>query len=199
MTALSRNATGFVLTIGALVASSSGAWAQNRPTVTPQASAVPVVTTKRTLSTFEKRPVPIVDVALSEEGVVRGRVLTENGKPVDGAQVVIRQGDELLHKMLTNKKGEFSAKGLRAGVYTIATVQGSGQYRLWPKNIAPPSARTHALVMAQRPVMRAQYGSTGALADWTTIGLGVAGLTVGIISLDKIKSLEDDVSALKSP
>ncbi len=198
MTALSRNAAVPVLTIGVLVAASSGAFAQSRPTAAPKASAAPAVTAKKTLSTFEKRPVPVVDVALSEDGVVRGRVLTENGKPVDGAQVVIRQGDELLHKMLTNKKGEFSAKGLRAGVYTIATVQGSGLYRLWPKNIAPPSARTQALVMAQRPVMRAQYG-TGALADWTTIGLGVAGLTVGIISLDKINDVKDDVNALKSP
>ncbi len=198
MTALSRNAVGLLLALAALAASSSGALAQSQTTRAPQATARPAATTKTARSTFEKRPVPVVDVALSEEGVVRGRVLTENGKPVDGAQVVIRQGDELLHKLLTNKKGEFSAKGLRAGVYTIATVQGSGMYRLWPKNIAPPSAKTQALVMAQRPVMRAQYG-TGALADWTSIGLGVAGLTVGIISLDKINNLEDDVNALKSP
>lgn len=134
--------------------------------------------------------VKVTDVALSENGTVVGRVLTSNGTPVDGAQVVIRQGEQIFAKMLTNNDGQFTSDNLRAGVYTIATVQGSGLYRLWPQNIAPPSAKAQALVMTREPVARAQFGGPG-LADWTAIGLGAAGLTVGIITLDKVNDIDD--------
>ena len=131
---------------------------------------------------------------MSENGTVIGRVLTSNGTAVDGAQVVIRQGEQIFAKMFTDKHGQFSTQGMRAGVYTIATVQGSGLYRLWPQNIAPPSAKTQALVMTQEPVMRAQFGGSG-LADWTSIGIGVAGLTVGIITLDKVDDIDETTSS----
>ena len=141
--------------------------------------------------------VKVTDVALSEDGTVVGRVLTGNGTPVDGARVVIRQGEQIYAKMLTNKQGQFTADNLRAGVYTIATVQGSGLYRLWPKNIAPPSAKTQALVLTRDDVARAQFGGPG-LADWTAIGLGAAGLTVGIITLDKVDDIDSTMSAAAS-
>lgn len=141
--------------------------------------------------------VKVTDVALSEDGTVVGRVLTGNGTPVDGARVVIRQGEQIYAKMLTNKQGQFTADNLRAGVYTIATVQGSGLYRLWPKNIAPPSAKTQALVMTRDDVARAQFGGPG-LADWASIGLGAAGLTVGIITLDKVDDIDSTMSAAAS-
>ncbi len=138
--------------------------------------------------------ISITDVALSEDGTAIGRVLTSNGTPVDGAQVVIRQGDEIFAKLITSKDGQFSSPGLRAGVYTIATVQGGGLYRLWPQNIAPPSAKSQALVMTREPVMRAQFGGSG-LADWTAIGIGAAGLTVGIITLDKVDDIDETTSS----
>ncbi len=158
-----------------------------RPSTTSASKVAPAKTAKMS----------VTDVALSENGSVTGRVLTSNGTPVDGAQVVVRQGEQIFAKMLTNKQGQFTSNGLRAGVYTIATVQGSGLYRLWPKNIAPPSAKTQALVMTREPVVRAQFGGAG-LADWTAIGLGAAGLTVGIITLDKVEDIDNNVSTVMS-
>ncbi|MBX3437025.1 MAG: carboxypeptidase regulatory-like domain-containing protein [Planctomycetaceae bacterium] len=198
MTRLSCNALTFVLMMAALAVSSSQAHAQANAEKETAASSAPAPLSTEPLKTFDRPAISIIDVALNDEGLVRGRVLTAEGKPVDGAQVVIRREDELLHKMITNEQGQFSAKGLRPGVYTIATVSSGGLYRLWPKTIAPPAAREQALLMVKEPVVRAQYGS-GALAAWTSIGVGVAGLTVGIISLDKINDLEDEVNSLKSP
>ncbi|MGD9854901.1 MAG: carboxypeptidase-like regulatory domain-containing protein [Planctomycetaceae bacterium] len=198
MTLYSRNALSFVLMMAALAASSSDAVAQRQPAEDSESFVAPSSIAADGVSTLKPPVIPIVDVALDEDGLIRGRVLNENGKPLDGAQVVIRRDEELLHKLLTNKQGEFSTTGLRPGVYTIATVQGGGLYRLWPKNIAPPSARAQALILAKGPVMRAQYGG-GGLVEWASIGVGIAGLTVGIISLDKINDVEDDVNDLKSP
>lgn len=196
MISLSRRMIGLLPMVFAAMASSN-VWAQSR-TADVGTSTVASPAAANNLSAFDKPTVPILDVALTEAGHVEGRVLDGNGKPVDGARVVIRREDELLHKLVTDQKGRFSAPGLKAGVYTIATVQGGGLYRLWPKNIAPPTARTQALVINDRSVLRGQYG-TGALADWTSIGVGVAGLTVGIISLDKLNDLEDEVDDLRSP
>lgn len=198
MTPISRTALAFVLMMAALAATAPESRAQSLTSEGAEPSSVLSPAAGEGASSIRRPAVPILDVALGEEGLVRGRVLNEAGKPLDGAQVVIRQDEQLLHKLLTNKQGEFSATGLRPGVYTIATVQGGGLYRLWPKNIAPPSARSQALILAKGPVMRAQFGGSG-LADWASIGVGVAGLTVGIIALDTINDVEDDVEALKSP
>ena len=150
----------------------------------------PATSNVNTTTIQPRAKVKVTDVALSENGTVVGRVLTGNGTPVDGAQVVIRQGDQIFAKMLTNNEGQFTSGNMRAGVYTVATVQGSGLYRLWPQNIAPPSAKAQALVMTREPVARAQFGGPG-LADWATLGIGVAGLTVGIITLDKVNDIDD--------
>jgi hypothetical protein len=175
----------------------STAWGQ-APQASPPLLAEQPAKSLDPLTASPVAAVPIADVALSADGMIRGRVLSANGKPIDGAQVVIRQGKDVLDKKITDKEGQFAFPGVRPGVYSIATVQGSGLYRVWPRNIAPPSARPQALLMTQEPVMRAQFGGS-TLADWTTIGLGAAGLTVGIISLDKINDLEDDVNKLQSP
>ncbi len=160
-------------------------------TTTPAPSSIP---SAEQVAGAPSNKISVTDVALSENGTVVGRVLTTNGTPVDGAQVVIRQGDQIFAKLFTDKQGQFSSQGMRAGIYTIATVQGSGLYRLWPENIAPPSAKTQALVMTQEPVMRAQFGGS-ALLDWTAIGIGAAGLTVGLITLDKVDDIDETTSS----
>lgn len=190
-----RNVIGLVVTACAAVASTSAAQAQEISTQTRTTASAPQ-TEKQ--APFKQPTMPIRDVALSEDGVVQGRVIDNQGKAVDGAIVVISRDDELLHKMVTNKEGQFAAKGLRPGVYTIATAQGGGLYRLWPTNIAPPAAAQRALVTANQPVLRGQFGN-GALSQWTTTLVAGGGLAVGIIALDKLDDLEDDVNDLKSP
>ena len=150
-------------------------------------------------STFEPPAAAILDVALSDQGIVHGHAVDEEGKPVDGALIVIRRDDEVVHKLVTNTQGQFAAEGLRPGVYAFSTVQGATLYRVWPKNIAPPSARPHALVKVGRPVMRAQFGRSGALSQLATMALAGGALGVGIVSLDKLDDLEGDVRDLKSP
>ncbi|MCA9024168.1 MAG: carboxypeptidase regulatory-like domain-containing protein [Planctomycetaceae bacterium] len=167
---------------------------QVRPATNP---VVRSNTTTGKTSAAKPPKITITDVALTDDGRVTGRVLTTNGAPIDGTRVVVRQGEQIFAKMVTNKEGQFTSEGMRAGVYTIATVQGGGLYRLWPKNIAPPSSKTQALLVTNEPVVRAQFGGSG-LADWTAIGLGVAGLTVGIITLDKVDDIDTNVTTVMS-
>jgi hypothetical protein len=186
---------GLTLCVGFLMTST--AWGQAPQASSPLLAEEPA-NSLDPLTASPVASVPISDVALSADGMVRGRVLSANGKAIDGAQVVIRQGKDVLSTKVTDKEGQFAFSGVRPGVYSISTVQGSGLYRVWPRNIAPPSARSQALLMTQEPVMRAQFGGT-SLMDWTTLGVGVAGLTVGVLSYDKINDLEDDVKKLQSP
>lgn len=60
------------------------------------------------------------------KGRVQGKVVDEQGKPVEGAIVMMRMAEEMTGPNIkTNKKGEFSVKDIRAGAWTIR-VQAEG-------------------------------------------------------------------------
>ena len=62
-----------------------------------------------------------MNVALQADGLVRGRVVEPDGKPLDGAQVVLRQTDRVVATLVTDARGEFVAAELGSGVYRIET------------------------------------------------------------------------------
>lgn len=197
MNLVTRKTISLALTASLSLSTTSMAFADG-----PQARTVTAPVARSNAAASKTAPsksakISVTDVALSEGGRVTGRVLTTNGAPIDGARVVVRQGEQIFAKMVTNEEGEFTSEGLRAGVYTIATVHGGGLYRLWPMNIAPPSSKSQALLVTNEPVVRAQFGGAG-LADWTAIGLGAAGLTVGIITLDKVDDIDTNVTTVMS-
>lgn len=129
----------------------------------------------------------IVNVALREDGIIRGRVVEADGTPLDGARVVLSQTDRVVATVVTDVRGEFEAAGLGSGVYRIETPTSAGAYRFWRAGDAPPSAKRVALIVSQQPTLRAQYGSgTGLLA----LGVGAAGLTAGIVSYEKAEDAE---------
>lgn len=130
----------------------------------------------------------VIDVALQEDGVIRGRVVEADGTPLDGSRVVLRQSDRIVAEVITDARGEFAAKGLASGVYEIQTPTGSGTYRFWRQGDAPPSASTTALVVSQQPMLRGQFGYGGP--DLLALGLGAAGLTVGLLALDRADDAE---------
>ena len=104
-----------------------------------------------------------VDVALRDGGVLIGQVVNPQGVPVAGAPVSLRyQGKELVAAR-AGKEGYFAFKGMRGGVYQIATRDGLGVYRVWSPGTAPPVAEQGALVIAGSNVVRGQGGSTPPL------------------------------------
>jgi Tfp pilus assembly protein PilF len=88
-----------------------------------------------TISTLEERPMRthlfratltlIVALAFTasaaaQAGMVKGKVLDQNGEPVEGATIVMVHPDNPREvKTTTNEKGEFVQIGLRSGRYTI--------------------------------------------------------------------------------
>jgi hypothetical protein len=132
---------------------------------------------------------PVVDVALQEDGIVRGRVVEADGEPLDGSRVVLRQSGRVVAEVITDANGEFTAQGLSSGVYEIETPTASGIYRFWRKGDAPPSASSTALIVSQEPTLRYQFGYGGS--NLLALGLGAAGLGVGVFALNEANDAED--------
>ena len=153
-------------------------------------SSTPTIAeTSKTSATGNLSSSGIVDVALQEDGIIRGRVLHIDGSPIDGSRVVLKKGDRIVAAVISEADGQFQIKGLTSGVYQIETPTGQGVYRFWTSDAAPPSAMTHALLVSKEPVLRGQFrmftpGETLALA------IGAAGLGVGIVALDKVNDQE---------
>ncbi|MAG55124.1 MAG: hypothetical protein CMJ83_02415 [Planctomycetes bacterium] len=86
------------------------------------------------------------EVTLARGGTISGVVLKKNGAPDGKATVMITSDDPKVpvnRSMTTNSKGEFEAKGLKAGVYRVVVAQRNGEFDLLkilqsrqdPKNI----------------------------------------------------------------
>lgn len=143
----------------------------------------------------------ILDVALQDGGKLVGMYVNKTGKPVEGSRVLVRQEGKVIAASDTNAAGHFEVAGLRGGVYEISTVRGAGVFRLWTATTAPPAARQAIVLVADEGVVRGQFdfdenGGTGR-TQWTlfdpyspayqvlSLGLGIGGLTTGIICLSK--------------
>jgi hypothetical protein len=136
----------------------------------------------------------IFDIALKEQGTLQGRVVDHAGNPAPHAEVVIRQGEQVVAKTVTDRQGRFIAAGLKGGVYEVASGKTVGMYRAWQGNAAPPAAMEQALLVLGQNGERGQFGAMGGGMLLLTTVI-IASLVVGIVSLDKINDIEDDLNA----
>jgi len=98
----------------------------------------------------EPAPAPaVVDVALSDGGMLHGQVLNLQGAGVAGVPVVVKTQDRDVAAATTAADGTFNIQGLKGGMYQVAAGQGQGVYRLWSAGTAPPVAQTSATVYSQ--------------------------------------------------
>lgn len=134
----------------------------------------------------------VSDVTLTEKGSLAGKVVDGQGRPLDGAKVVVRQGNRDVAKTMTDKTGSFSVPNVKGGVYQIAAGEGTGTYRVWTANAAPPSAKPGALVVSSKEVVRGQIGGGGALLGVGGLAAGGAGLGLGAYSVQQANNAQDD-------
>ena len=138
----------------------------------------------------------LTDIALQKGGVLVGRLTGKKGKLRAQQNIAIRQNGQLVAEVTTGKNGQFRVKGLRGGIYEIASDQGIGSFRAWSAGTAPPSAKQFAVLIDSDEVVRGQWGwvpTPGAIptlptpnftvGEWLGITAGVAGLAVGTIAL----------------
>ncbi len=138
-----------------------------------------------------------VDVMLNAEGAFTGRVINDQGNAVDGAEVVFRQGEEVVAKTVANSEGQFTLAGLKSGLYVADAAQGQAAFRVWEASMAPPAARSEGVLVAGKQVLRGQPMG----GDLVTIALvtGVAVTTGFAISNNsKIDDLEDKIDELSN-
>jgi len=100
----------------------------------------------------EPAPAPtpaVVDIALSDGGMLQGQLVDLQGANVSGVPVSVKTQDRDIATTTTTADGRFAVKGLRGGVYQVAAGQGHGIYRVWSAGTAPPAAQNGAIVYTQ--------------------------------------------------
>lgn len=160
------------------------------------ADDAPVAKKAATRDVREEKEQKVKDVALTRSGTFAGRVIDNNGKPLDGVIVrLTRRGEESSAETTTDSDGRFRFAKLKGGVYQLQTPQSESTYRMWSADAAPAQALKTVVVNGTGPVMRAQLGYLDP-ANTTAILLGAAGVTLSAITLAQVDNLQDDVDKI---
>lgn len=120
---------------------------------------------------------PVVDVALTEGGVLQGQVVDLQGGAVAGVPVSVKAQDNQVFQTTTTKDGKFTIKGLRDGIYQLVTGERQGVYRVWTSRTAPPAAQKSAIVYTQGG------GGGGGLKMFLANPIVIAGLVATAIAV----------------
>jgi hypothetical protein len=127
----------------------------------------------------------IFDIALSNGGTFKGRVVDHTGAAMEGAAVTIKQNNKEVARSITDKNGTFAVANLKTGVYSVASGATEGTYRVWSETAAPPSAKEQGLLVMGENGARGQFGCCDNTGVYIVGAIAIAALVVGIIALDK--------------
>lgn len=130
----------------------------------------------------------IVDVALTQDSLLRGQVVNREGIPKAGSAVTLISYGRIVAKAVTDDQGVFALKVAKGGVYVLSDDLGSVTVRAWTKAAAPPSTTSGILLVSDRDVARGGLGNGGLGA---LIGLVAIG---GVITAVIIAASDDDAS-----
>jgi hypothetical protein len=126
----------------------------------------------------------IADVALQSGGTLTGQVVDSQGQAKPQANVNVYHQDQQVASTKTDENGNFSVRGLRGGVHTVAAGEGVATYRFWAPNTAPPQAQSQAMLVADQNVTRGNIGNGGFVAfitnPWVLAGLVATAIAVPI-------------------
>lgn len=121
-------------------------------------------------------------------GVFAGRVVDHTGAAIEGAEVIVKQGQKEVTRTVTDKSGSFAAANLKNGVYTVQSGNTAGTFRAWSEGSAPPSAKPASLLVMGENNARGQIGSIDGdnlLMTAAIGGVAIAGLVTGIVAINK--------------
>ena len=136
-------------------------------------------------------PNSILDVKLSSDGAVSGRLIRSNGERIAGAVVVAKQGAIEAGQSVTDDQGRFEFRNLKSGVYDFGAGNTVGHYRVWTEKSAPPSAMPHCLLVIGENGARGQYGLSQTIAG-ENLGLILLASTTGLALASLILALHAD-------
>lgn len=173
--AVALAALGMLMPNGASVASAADSASNARPTIKIA------------------RPGTAADVTLSEKGEFTGAVYDHNGKALEGAEVVVRQGDKVIAKSMTNDRGLFTVAHVEAGAYEVKSGNTEGLFQVWEQSTAPESAKDHALLVMGENGARGQFGAMGGGVIIIAAAV-IASLIISAITLDRVNNIDDKVN-----
>jgi hypothetical protein len=136
-------------------------WGRLFAAVAAVGTCLPVVPAAAEVPTLVKAPAarPIIrDVELAHGGLLIGRLLDANGRPLSNAEVALVSGETTLAETRSDPEGVFAVSGLRGGVHQIVTPDTAQVCRLWANGTAPPRTASSVDVVAAEDVVRGQYG-----------------------------------------
>ncbi|OAI52840.1 hypothetical protein AYO47_05905 [Planctomyces sp. SCGC AG-212-M04] len=149
----------------------------------------------------------VADVTLTKGSALNGAVVSEAGKPVDGAIVMLTKEGKPVAKTTTNAEGKFALASVKSGSYELKAGSSTRLVRLWNSDVAPPASAEKATLVMDSTTVRAQdgyadpYYEAGGIdfITLTTLGVGTAGLVVGIINQSDLNDIKDDIDGIGSP
>ncbi|HVJ68795.1 MAG TPA: carboxypeptidase-like regulatory domain-containing protein [Caulifigura sp.] len=149
----------------------------------------------------------VADVSLTENGALAGAVVSEAGKPVDGAIVTLTKEGKPVAKTTTNAQGKFALASVKSGSYELKAGHTTRLVRLWNSDVAPPASAEKATLVMDSTTVRAQdgysdpYYEAGGLdfISLATVGVATAGLAVGIVNQADLNDIKDDIDKVGSP
>lgn len=123
------------------------------------------------------------DLRLGENGSLLGQVVTTQHAVVANAEVSLCHGDQVLARAATDQHGRFAFRGLDRGVYQLVAAGQQQAYRAWPQSVAPPAARSNALIVVGGETVRGQCGQGSPLCNFLTHPLLIAGVVAAAIAI----------------
>lgn len=124
----------------------------------------------------------VLDVALTQGGLLQGKVLDTQGQPVADAPVSVRFEGKEVASTKSSVDGSFAVRGLRGGTHVVVSGEHGGICRMWTAESAPPSARSAVMIVRGGQIARGQgFVSGPGLLMAGLLGGAVAG---GLISQD---------------
>jgi hypothetical protein len=138
-----------------MVASSK--WSRTLAVLASVGLCLPVAATNAEQVAPVAAPV-IRDVELSNGGLLIGRLLDANGRPLTDADVSVATGGKQLATTRTDVEGVFAVSKLRGGVHEISTSDNVQVCRLWAPGTAPPRVPKSIDLISGPDAVRGQYG-----------------------------------------
>ncbi len=140
-------------------------------------------------SATAQRPAPqtgqqgikVIDIVLSQQGMLVGQVVDHQGKPGAGRVVAVAVGNKVIATAKTDAQGRFAVSGLRGGTYAVLAGDVMRVVRVWTPGTAPPATNAGLLMVTDSQVLRAQGMS---INRGLLLMSGIAG---GIIAVGELK------------
>ncbi|MEM7312503.1 MAG: carboxypeptidase-like regulatory domain-containing protein [Planctomycetota bacterium] len=130
-----------------------------------------------------RRAVETVDVELTAQGTLQGKLVDQSGAAIANAQVALGQSAQVVAKSATRVDGTFEFTAMRGGLYNVVADGTPINVRAWAPRTAPPLAHDGLLVV-KGAILRGQSctadsctGTCGGSCD----ACGVAGGPLGLL------------------